>query len=149
MLFFGAVTARPVSAMIPRIDMYSTIGELRGGDRRPRCAILSRCAGIPPRQIAVYRPAGCGRRCGVRRCSKVVSSLGASDSGILRLNYQRNTVDVDDSVNQLKRRRAHQSRGHDFSLSTRREIHREDSRPLSRIALQQHIIRRQHVLAMN
>ena len=29
-------------------------------------------------------------------------SLGVSDAAIVRLNYQRNTVDVDDAVNQLK-----------------------------------------------
>jgi ABC-type branched-subunit amino acid transport system substrate-binding protein len=31
-----------------------------------------------------------------------VRSLGVSDAAIVRLNYKRNTVDVDDAVNQLK-----------------------------------------------
>jgi hypothetical protein len=34
--------------------------------------------------------------------AKAFRALGVDDSGILRLNYPRNTVDVDDAVNQLK-----------------------------------------------
>jgi branched-chain amino acid transport system substrate-binding protein len=37
--------------------------------------------------------------------AKAFGALGVDDSDILRLNYQRNTVDVDDAVNQLKRQR--------------------------------------------
>src|SRR6266850_4884344 len=34
--------------------------------------------------------------------SKAVRALGVSDATIVRLNYKRNTVDVDDAINQLK-----------------------------------------------
>ena len=57
---------------------------------------------IPPRQIAVFAQQDAGGDAGFAGVAKSFRSLGASDSGILRLNYQRNTVDVDDAVNQLK-----------------------------------------------
>jgi ABC-type branched-subunit amino acid transport system substrate-binding protein len=57
---------------------------------------------IPPRQIAVFAQQDAGGDAGYAGVAKSFRSLGFSDSGILRLNYQRNTVDVDDAVNQLK-----------------------------------------------
>jgi len=92
---------RTLSAMIRRIDMYSTIGRAMRRKPTPRCAILLKCAGYHPGRSR-FSPSRMQARCRVRRCSKVIRSLGASDSGILRLNYQRNTVDVEDAVNQLK-----------------------------------------------
>ena len=38
--------------------------------------------------------------------AKAFRALGASDSAILRLDYKRNTVDVDEAVNQLKAQKA-------------------------------------------
>ena len=38
--------------------------------------------------------------------AKAFRSMGVSDSTILRLNYKRNTVDVEDAVNQLKAQKA-------------------------------------------
>jgi branched-chain amino acid transport system substrate-binding protein len=57
---------------------------------------------IPPRQIAVFAQHDAGGDAGYAGVAKSFRSLGFSDSGILRLNYERNTVDVDDAVNQLK-----------------------------------------------
>src|SRR4030095_3083106 len=37
--------------------------------------------------------------------TKAVRALGGDDNSVLRLNYQRNTVDVDDAVEQLKKSR--------------------------------------------
>ncbi|HVR58478.1 MAG TPA: ABC transporter substrate-binding protein [Pseudolabrys sp.] len=58
---------------------------------------------VSPRQIAVFvpqqDPGGDAVFAGV---AKTFRALGVSDSGILRLEYKRNTVDVDDAVNQLK-----------------------------------------------
>jgi len=40
---------------------------------------------------------------GFRRCLEGgARALGVSDATIVRLNYKRNTVDVDDAINQLK-----------------------------------------------
>ena len=37
--------------------------------------------------------------------TKAIRALGGDDNSVLRLNYQRNTVDVDDAVEQLKKSR--------------------------------------------
>src|SRR4029077_10579162 len=57
---------------------------------------------IPPRQIAVFAQQDSYGDAGFAGVSKAFRSLGIGDSSILRLNYKRNTVDVDDAINQLK-----------------------------------------------
>ena len=58
---------------------------------------------ILPRQIAVFAPQqDPGGDAGYAGVAKAFRSLGFSDAGILRLEYKRNTVDVDDAVNLLK-----------------------------------------------
>jgi len=76
--------------------------------------------------------------------AKSFRSLGASDSGILRLNYQRNTVDVDDAVNQLKAQKVPIKAVVMISAYRPAAKFIEKTRDLFPIALQQHIIRRQH-----
>ncbi len=57
---------------------------------------------IPPNQIAVFAQQDPYSDAGFAGVAKVFRALGVDDSATLRLNYQRNTVDVDDAVNQLK-----------------------------------------------
>jgi branched-chain amino acid transport system substrate-binding protein len=58
---------------------------------------------ILPRQIAVFIPQqDPGGEAGFAGVARAFRSLGFSDAAILRLEYKRNTVDVDDAVNQLK-----------------------------------------------
>jgi len=57
---------------------------------------------IPIRQIAVFAQQDTYGDSGFAGVSKAVRSLGVSDATIVRLNYKRNTVDVDDAINQLK-----------------------------------------------
>jgi ABC-type branched-subunit amino acid transport system substrate-binding protein len=57
---------------------------------------------IPVRQIAVFAQQDTYGDSGFAGVAKAVRTLGVSDSAIVRLNYKRNTVDVDDAVNQLK-----------------------------------------------
>jgi ABC-type branched-subunit amino acid transport system substrate-binding protein len=58
---------------------------------------------ILPRQIAVFIPQqDPGGEAGFAGVARAFRSLGFSDAGILRLEYKRNTVDVDDAVNLLK-----------------------------------------------
>jgi len=83
--------------------VYSTIG--RATTRRPTrpCAILIKMRRILPRQIAVFAPQqDPGGDAGYAGVAKAFRTLGFSDAGILRLEYKRNTVDVDDAVNLLK-----------------------------------------------
>jgi len=57
---------------------------------------------IPVRQIAVFAQQDTYSDSGFAGVAKAVRSLGVSDATIVRLDYKRNTVDVDDAVNQLK-----------------------------------------------
>jgi branched-chain amino acid transport system substrate-binding protein len=57
---------------------------------------------IPVRQIAVFAQQDGFGDSGFAGVAKAFRQLGVDDSGILRLNYQRNTVDVDSAINQLK-----------------------------------------------
>jgi ABC-type branched-subunit amino acid transport system substrate-binding protein len=60
---------------------------------------------IPPRQIAVFAQQDPYGDAGFAGVAKAFRALGLSDSLILRLNYARNTVDVDNAINQLKAQR--------------------------------------------
>ncbi|MEO6946051.1 MAG: ABC transporter substrate-binding protein, partial [Nitrobacter sp.] len=57
---------------------------------------------IPPRQIAVFAQQDSYGDAGFAGVAKAFRSLGISDSSIVRVNYKRNTVDVDGAINQLK-----------------------------------------------
>jgi branched-chain amino acid transport system substrate-binding protein len=57
---------------------------------------------IPVRQIAVFAQQDTYGDSGFAGVAKAVRALGVSDTAIVRLNYKRNTVDVDDAINQLK-----------------------------------------------
>jgi branched-chain amino acid transport system substrate-binding protein len=57
---------------------------------------------IPPKQIAVFAQQDAYGDAGFAGVAKAFRALGISDSSIVRLNYQRNTVDVDEAINQLK-----------------------------------------------
>jgi ABC-type branched-subunit amino acid transport system substrate-binding protein len=57
---------------------------------------------LQPRQIAVFAQQDSYGDAGFAGVAKAFRSLGVSDSAIVRLNYTRNTVDVDDAVTQLK-----------------------------------------------
>jgi ABC-type branched-subunit amino acid transport system substrate-binding protein len=61
---------------------------------------------VSPKQIAVFAPQqDPGGEAGFAGVAKAFRSLGVSDAGILRLEYKRNTVDVEDAVNLLKAQR--------------------------------------------
>jgi ABC-type branched-subunit amino acid transport system substrate-binding protein len=60
-----------------------------------------------PEQIAVFAQQDAYGDAGFAGVGKAIRSLqGGNDSAILRLNYQRNTVDVEDAVAQLQQRNA-------------------------------------------
>ena len=105
MLFFGAFTGANVIRHDP-LDRY--VFNYRASYAEETDAAVRyfvKMRRIPPRQIAVFAQQDAGGDAGFAGVAKSFRSLGASDSGILRLNYQRNTVDVDDAVNQLKAQR--------------------------------------------
>jgi branched-chain amino acid transport system substrate-binding protein len=102
MLFFGAFTGANVLRHDPP-DRY--IFNYRASYAEETDAVvryLVKLRRIPPRQIAVFAQQDTYGDSGFAGVAKAVRSLGASDAAIVRLNYKRNTVDVDDALNQLK-----------------------------------------------
>jgi ABC-type branched-subunit amino acid transport system substrate-binding protein len=57
---------------------------------------------IPPKQIAVFAQQDSYGDSGFAGVAKAFRALGIADSAIVRLNYKRNTVDVDEAINQLR-----------------------------------------------
>jgi branched-chain amino acid transport system substrate-binding protein len=102
MLFFGAFTGANVLRHDPP-DRY--VFNYRASYAEETDAVvryLVKIRRIPPRQIAVFAQQDTYGDSGFAGVAKAVRALGASDAAIVRLNYKRNTVDVDDAINQLK-----------------------------------------------
>jgi ABC-type branched-subunit amino acid transport system substrate-binding protein len=101
-LFFGAFTGANVVRHDPpdRYVFNYRVSYAEETDAAVRYLVKMRR--IPPRQIAVFAQQDGYGDAGVAGVAKAFRALGVNDSGILRLNYARNTVDVDDAINQLK-----------------------------------------------
>jgi ABC-type branched-subunit amino acid transport system substrate-binding protein len=102
MLFFGAFTGANVLRSDPP-DRY--VFNYRASYAEETDAVvhyLIKLRKLQPRQIAVFAQQDSYGDAGFAGVAKAFRALGVSDSAIVRLNYKRNTVDVDDAVNQLK-----------------------------------------------
>jgi len=102
MLFFGAFTGANVLRHDPP-DRY--VFNYRASYAEETDAVvryLVKIRRIPARQIAVFAQQDTYGDSGFAGVAKAMRALGASDAAIVRLNYKRNTVDVDDAINQLK-----------------------------------------------
>ncbi len=102
MLFFGAFTGANILRRDPP-DRY--VFNYRASYAEETNAVvryLVKIRKLQPRQIAVFAQQDSYGDAGYAGVAKAFRSLGASDSSIVRLNYARNTVDVEDAVNQLK-----------------------------------------------
>src|SRR6266404_3215248 len=102
LLFFGAFTGANVLRHDPP-DRY--VFNYRASYAEETDAVvryLVKLRRIPIKQIAVFAQQDTYGDSGFAGVSKAVRALGVSDAAIVRLNYKRNTVDVDDAINQLK-----------------------------------------------
>src|SRR5712675_1083644 len=102
LLFFGAFTGANVLRHDPP-DRY--VFNYRASYAEETDAVvryLVKLRRIPIRQIAVFAQQDTYGDAGFAGVAKAVRALGVSDAAIVRLNYKRNTVDVDDAINQLK-----------------------------------------------
>jgi branched-chain amino acid transport system substrate-binding protein len=102
LLFFGAFTGANVLRHDPP-DRY--VFNYRASYAEETDAVvryLVKLRRIPISQIAVFAQQDTYGDSGFAGVSKAVRALGVSDAAIVRLNYKRNTVDVDDAINQLK-----------------------------------------------
>ena len=100
-LFFGAFTGANLLRNDPP-DRY--VFNYRASYAEETDAVvryLFKIRKIQPRQIAVFAQQDAYGDAGFAGVSKAFRALGYNDGAILRLNYKRNTVDVDDAVAQL------------------------------------------------
>ena len=102
MLFFGAFTGAGLLRSDPP-DRY--VFNYRASYAEETAAMvhyLVKVKRLRPEQIAVFAQQDPYGDSGFAGVTKAVRSLGGNDGAILRLNYQRNTVNVDDAVAQLQ-----------------------------------------------
>ena len=102
MLFFGAFTGSNILRNDPP-DRY--VFNYRASYAEETDAVvryLVKIRRLQPRQIAVFAQQDSYGDAGFAGVAKAFRAMGVNDGAIIRLNYARNTVDVDDAVNQLK-----------------------------------------------
>ena len=105
-LFFGAFTGSNILRNDPP-DRY--VFNYRASYAEETDAVvhyLIKIKRLQPRQIDVFAQQDSYGDAGFAGVAKAFRTMGVSDSSILRLNYKRNTVDVEDAVNQLKAQKA-------------------------------------------
>jgi branched-chain amino acid transport system substrate-binding protein len=106
MLFFGAFTGAGLLRNDPP-DRY--VFNYRASYAEETAAVVNylvKVRRLLPEQIAVFAQQDAYGDAGFAGVEKAIRSLrGGNASPILRLNYQRNTVDVDDAVAQLRQKR--------------------------------------------
>jgi branched-chain amino acid transport system substrate-binding protein len=102
MLFFGAFTGANVVRHDPPDRYVFNYRPSYAEETDATVRYLVKMRRIPVRQIAVFAQQDGFGDSGFAGVAKAFRQLGVDDSGILRLNYQRNTVDVDSAINQLK-----------------------------------------------
>jgi ABC-type branched-subunit amino acid transport system substrate-binding protein len=106
MLFFGAFTGAGLLRSDPP-DRY--VFNYRASYAEETAAVVNylvRVRHLSPEQIAVFAQQDAYGDAGFAGVEKAIRTLrGGNDGAILRLNYQRNTVDVDEAVNQLQQKR--------------------------------------------
>jgi len=107
MLFFGAFTGAGLLRNDPP-DRY--VFNYRASYAEETAAVVNylvKVRQLLPEQIAVFAQQDAYGDAGFAGVEKAIRSLrGGNASPILRLNYQRNTVDVDDAVAQLRQKRS-------------------------------------------
>jgi ABC-type branched-subunit amino acid transport system substrate-binding protein len=101
-LFFGAFTGSNLLRNDPP-DRY--VFNYRASYAEETSAVVNyliKIRRLQPKQIAVFAQQDSYGDAGYAGVAKAFRALGVNDSAILRLNYKRNTVDVDDAVSALK-----------------------------------------------
>jgi len=105
MLFFGAFTGAGLLRSDPP-DRY--VFNYRASYAEETAAVVNylvKVRHIKPIQIAVFAQQDAYGDAGFSGVAKAIRMLGGNDATILRLNYQRNTIDVDEAVEQLRKNR--------------------------------------------
>ena len=105
MLFFGAFTGAGLLRNDPP-DRY--VFNYRASYAEETAAVVNylvKVKRLRPAQIAVFAQQDSYGDAGFAGVAKAIRSLGGDGNAIMRLSYQRNTIDVDEAVSQLLKSR--------------------------------------------
>ena len=102
MLFFGAYTGGNVVRRDPPDRYVFNYRPSYAEEADAAVRYLVKIRRIPVRQIAVFAQQDDLGDAGYAGVAKAYRALGINDSALLRLNYPRNTIEVDDAVNLLR-----------------------------------------------
>jgi branched-chain amino acid transport system substrate-binding protein len=101
-LFFGAFTGANILRNDPPDRYVFNYRASYAEETAAAVHYLIKLRRVQPKQIAVFAQQDSYGDAGFAGVAKAFRAFGLNDAAILRLNYKRNTVDVDDAVNQLK-----------------------------------------------
>jgi branched-chain amino acid transport system substrate-binding protein len=102
MLFFGAYTGGNVVRRDPPDRYVFNYRPSYAEEADAAVRYLVKMRRIPIRQIAVFAQTDDLGDAGFAGVAKAYRAMGLNDSAILRLNYPRNTIEVDEAVNTLR-----------------------------------------------
>jgi ABC-type branched-subunit amino acid transport system substrate-binding protein len=105
MLFFGAFTGAGLLRNDPPDRYVFNYRASYAEETSATVHYLVKVRHLRLNQIAVFAQQDAYGDSGFSGVAKAIRALGGDDNAILRLNYQRNTVDVDDAIEQLKKSR--------------------------------------------
>jgi branched-chain amino acid transport system substrate-binding protein len=105
MLFFGAFTGAGLLRNDPPDRYVFNYRASYAEETAATVHYLVKVKRLRTDQIAVFAQQDPYGDSGFSGVAKAIRSLGGKDNAILRLNYQRNTVDVDAAVDQLRKSR--------------------------------------------
>jgi ABC-type branched-subunit amino acid transport system substrate-binding protein len=104
MLFFGAFTGAGLLRSDPPDRYVFNYRASYAEETEALVHYLVKVRKLKPRQIAVFAQQDAYGDAGFAGVAKAFRSIpGGDENAVLRLNYQRNTVDVDDAVAQLQK----------------------------------------------
>lgn len=110
MLFFGAFTGAGLLRNDPPDRYVFNYRASYAEETEATVHYLVKVRHLKTSQIAVFAQQDAYGDSGFAGVAKAIRSLGGNDSTILRLNYQRNTVDVDAAIAQLQAHNSNKSR---------------------------------------
>ena len=110
MLFFGAFTGAGLLRSDPPDRYVFNYRASYAEETAATVHYLVKVRRLKTNEIAVFAQRDAYGDSGFVGVAKAIRSLGGNDSTILRLNYQRNTVDVDEAVAQLHAYNSNKSR---------------------------------------
>lgn len=101
-LFFGAFTGANILRNDPPDRYVFNYRASYAEETAAAVQYLIKLRRLQPRQIAVFAQQDSYGDAGFAGVAKAFRSLGLNDAAIVRLNYKRNTMDVEEAITQLK-----------------------------------------------